>query len=539
MGVQCAISICSNPLSWHKYENAWSEDRNFIQRISSLHWSEQRRIKEIYDRSVQSNAGMAAAAKKKKLGGIGDETKDKRLALPLSLGLKQTGRSVKYMTATERDKAARVAKRVEERERRKEEEKMKKREESGGGGELSGEWERGHDFVCTVCCASYDELREVLHHKWDAHPFCLVAHVTLRHSIRLPPGDLIHPKMGRRLATSVQHEDEANSVCSKCESSVSEGGPAIYHAHVLECGGQDNWDHALTGGKSGKGKRKSKSGRAKKKNPEEVERAAELRKARFARFEKPPPSAAQTGRMTRLQANIIKEEVESARKGKKGRKKKVGRVPKSKVRPQNQEVRDEVVEEPAQLKSRRGLKRARRTMGDEDDYKAVRTGGSGDGGGLVRDEVLSEKEVVEEKEEEKQSASTGRPPRRRASIAAISVFEAEKIVAAASAGRRRKSVDVREAEAVCNGTDASKVKDVVVAKTAPVDKWVTAKDIEAAKKGDEQHELEMPRSPPQAKEGDGDSAEKKQQTLPKRPKKDTLAKPSERSSQDQTESPEQ
>ncbi len=187
-------STSRDPLSWHKYETAWCENRRFLQRVSSLHWSEQRRFKEAYDRSLQSAASSSSSAKQRKRllssssgdassSSSSEERREKKLALPLLLGLKQLGRSLRYMTSAERSKAVKALKKADDKERRAEEAK-RERALSRAGEQLNGEWEFGHDFVCTVCCATYDELREVLHHKWDAHPFCLVAHVTLRHSIR-------------------------------------------------------------------------------------------------------------------------------------------------------------------------------------------------------------------------------------------------------------------------------------------------------------------------------------------------------------------
>merc|ERR1712083_1026022 len=64
---------------------------------------------------------------------------------------------------------------------------------------LNGEWESHHDFMCSTCAIVYDELREVLHHKWEAHPYCLVAHVTLRMDLKLPPMNMMYPQLGRSL----------------------------------------------------------------------------------------------------------------------------------------------------------------------------------------------------------------------------------------------------------------------------------------------------------------------------------------------------
>ena len=140
-------------------------------------------LKEVYDRSLQVSFGKRRRLVSSSSSAAEEEAaarREKKQALPLWLGLKQQGRSVKYMSQAERARAAKVVQRAEVKERRLKE----ARNSRGPQGELNGEWEFGHDFVCTVCCQTYDELREVLHHKWDAHPFCLVAHVTLGHSIR-------------------------------------------------------------------------------------------------------------------------------------------------------------------------------------------------------------------------------------------------------------------------------------------------------------------------------------------------------------------
>ena len=94
------------------------------------------------------------------------------------LNLKQLGKSIKYMTINERD----VLK-LEKAKQLKSKEKAEKKagiKESG----INGEWEADHDFMCTSCDIVFDELREILHHKWEAHPYCLVAHITFRRDLR-------------------------------------------------------------------------------------------------------------------------------------------------------------------------------------------------------------------------------------------------------------------------------------------------------------------------------------------------------------------
>ena len=154
-------------------------------------------------------------------------------------------------------------------------------------GHLNGEWELDHDFMCSSCGEIFDELREVWHHKWDAHPQCLVMHVTLPRKFILPPHKLIHPQLGRQLmvekgasnpppsakqpnirkrkgrkrASSINLSNElptaisvnaASYQCKKCSSkNIStdvEGSKSVqfetkeeFYIHLLECGGDLDW----------------------------------------------------------------------------------------------------------------------------------------------------------------------------------------------------------------------------------------------------------------------------------------------------------
>ena len=128
-------------------------------------------------------------------------------------------------------------------------------------GYLNGEWERSHTFVCGSCNANFDELREALHHKWDDHPYCLVAHFTLGSQLNLPPSGMMYPQTGRGLSvnrgvkmTSKARKMAANQRfnCTKCLSSDFADRDAFY-VHILECGGDGDWDVT-----SKKGKKKSK-----------------------------------------------------------------------------------------------------------------------------------------------------------------------------------------------------------------------------------------------------------------------------------------
>ena len=154
---------------------------------------------------------------------------------------------------------------------------------------LNGEWELEHDFMCSSCGEIFDELREVWHHKWDAHPGCLVMHITLPRKSKtyLPPNNLIHPQLGRQLiigagaANGLQFKGKGKKkriggnkrnlsdvakpeippliepqnfyICKKCykNEAVSLGvdGELVgrfntkeeFYIHLLECGGDYDW----------------------------------------------------------------------------------------------------------------------------------------------------------------------------------------------------------------------------------------------------------------------------------------------------------
>lgn len=219
------------PLHWHRY--------NCLSKMSSMSWAQQQLFKDAYD-----HLKKPAQPQISKNG-------EKRVNLFQGLNLKQVGKSVKYMNITERK---------EQKNRQlKAKEKAKKNKNINV---LNGEWENPHDFMCSSCAVVYDELREILHHKWEAHPYCLVAHVTLRQDLQLPPSNMMHPQVGRGLnpqpsvkmigqrksslklqqkAKVMQTESELK--CSKCPpESVQFENRDQFYVHVLECGGHDDWD---------------------------------------------------------------------------------------------------------------------------------------------------------------------------------------------------------------------------------------------------------------------------------------------------------
>ena len=247
-----AWEVGKDLLSWHKYEGGRKDNRNFLQRMSNLSWPQQREFKSVYDQGV---AYKTNKNNRKRLYSSSSDSESrsprkdaKKICLPTSLGMKQQGRSVKYMTASEREKRRLSMK-----------EEIKVRFE----GELNGEWETDHLFMCSVCAETYDELREVMHHKWDSHPYCLVTHITLQEKLNLPPCYSLYPQLGRSLRSveevsssqkrrrmSKSHhsyiqqshlsKDSLAMKCSKCELNFSE--KSEFHKHVIECGGDVNWN---------------------------------------------------------------------------------------------------------------------------------------------------------------------------------------------------------------------------------------------------------------------------------------------------------
>ncbi|TRY79698.1 hypothetical protein TCAL_08328 [Tigriopus californicus] len=306
--------ISRNLLSWHKFENAQSENRKFLQGLSSFPWSEQQKMKVAFDQALTKNR-----SRKRTLSCSDSESAcpaksvKKRSLLLQGLDLKQLGRSVKYMTASEFEDRKRNAPK-----------------EYRYVGDFNGEWENEHVFMCSVCAEIFDDLREVMHHKWDAHPYCLVSHLTMQAKLNLPNNGMMYPKLGRQLLAAKPTGDpsklgrgrrasksvyadhlkllpkEPEMRCTKC-ADVQDSRDEFY-AHILVCGGEVNWEE---------GKKKKKKKKSLKPpedlNPEKLrerEEAALKRKARFAKFDQPPPVS---GRNTRFQKDLIKKTRNEAR----------------------------------------------------------------------------------------------------------------------------------------------------------------------------------------------------------------------------------
>ena len=162
---------------------------------------------------------------------------------------------------------------------------------------------------------------KVMHHKWDAHPYCVVAHVTLQAMLLIPPNDMMYPQLGKglrrppppgRRRASKYSQTQAPDFpgkCTKCDGTdFGEGDYAGFAAHVLECGGDENWDDSSSG-KRKKGERGKKSKRVL--TEEERAREREKRQARMARFALPGSRGG--SRTTRFQIAMVQREEEEER----------------------------------------------------------------------------------------------------------------------------------------------------------------------------------------------------------------------------------
>jgi len=149
-------------------------DRSLIRQLSHIPWNEQRMVKKAFDSTVTNRKQRKSSEiQKPKTGGTVDSG-HRQSGLPSKLGLKQLGNSVKYM-------------KVQEREALGEKESGHDTSVQIVKGLWSGEWEGDHRYLCTVCAEEYDDLQEVMHHKWESPPFCLVAHVTYSDANVTPP----------------------------------------------------------------------------------------------------------------------------------------------------------------------------------------------------------------------------------------------------------------------------------------------------------------------------------------------------------------
>lgn len=181
-----------------------------------------------------------------------------------------------------------------------------------------------------------------MHHKWDAHPYCVVAHVTLQSVLNIPPNNMMYPQLGkglrrppppgsnRRRSSKYQTQIPTTPTkCTKCGwADFREEGYAGFAAHLLECGGHENWDDSAKRSSAKKGK---KSTKRESKTEEERARERIKREERFARFDTPRVHACGS-RTTRFKiAMVQKEEDEEKEKERKERESKSKNTKKSRA----------------------------------------------------------------------------------------------------------------------------------------------------------------------------------------------------------------
>jgi len=225
-----------------------SMDRRLVTKLARLPWSEQKKVKEKFDTSLVAKRTKRVSLSGENGQNNGHSSGIRQSGVTNRLDLKQLGRSVKYMKVGEREAQAK--------------EKDQKKEAAVVEGELSGEWEIEHSFLCSVCGIEYDDVLEILHHKWESHPHCLVTHVSLKEGVVRPPA-LLYPQVG---PSTIHLDPSATSLpappplsCSKCSEEFSQTSEEIhgqFHSHLLTCGGVREQE----GGKSRKRKRRGHGG---------------------------------------------------------------------------------------------------------------------------------------------------------------------------------------------------------------------------------------------------------------------------------------
>ena len=165
-----------------------SMNRRLVTKLAKLPWSEQRKVKEKFDAALVSKRTKRVSVSGETMGqNVGHCSGIRQSGVTNRLELKQVGRSVKYMKVGEREAQAK------ERDQRK--------LFSVVEGKINGEWEIEHSFLCSVCGIEYDDVLEILHHKWESHPHCLVTHVSLKEGVVRPPA-LLYPQVSNK--TTIQ-----------------------------------------------------------------------------------------------------------------------------------------------------------------------------------------------------------------------------------------------------------------------------------------------------------------------------------------------
>ena len=101
-------SYGKSKLSWKKYEAPAKSYNTFLQHLSQLTWPEQSKFKEVFDKYLQTHTRKNPVhvcednSKKAGLSRSPFTEASRKAYLPQSIGLKQLGRSIKYMTLAEK-----------------------------------------------------------------------------------------------------------------------------------------------------------------------------------------------------------------------------------------------------------------------------------------------------------------------------------------------------------------------------------------------------------------------------------------------------
>ena len=240
-----------------------SVDRRLVTSMSRMPWTEQRMVKQRMDTNLLGKR----AVKRASVGGEQTGSSVRQSNITSLLDLVQTGKSVKYMKQVEREALGREITKVSPLALQLH------------NGEMSGEWELEHSYMCTVCGVEYDDMMEILHHKWESHPNCLVAHVNVKDNVIKPP-NLLFPQvcptnfklktkpdsaLTLQVGPSRVTEEEsspagsASILCSKCQLEFEAGpeGREKFHLHLLDCGGVQE---AIDTGKKKKKKKRGMGG---------------------------------------------------------------------------------------------------------------------------------------------------------------------------------------------------------------------------------------------------------------------------------------
>ena len=96
-------------LSWKSYETDGKSYYKFLQHLSQLHWPEQSKFQNVFDKYLKLQTpkknhrqSSEALSSNTENDNSPSEQPNRRTCLPQSIGLKQLGRSLRYMTQAEK-----------------------------------------------------------------------------------------------------------------------------------------------------------------------------------------------------------------------------------------------------------------------------------------------------------------------------------------------------------------------------------------------------------------------------------------------------